>query len=586
MVNHGFATEVKYWNYLLSVMSDFIETEDTEIKTLPFLSILNDREENVKGNNRIISLLQKLQPAYKINGPDYYPDFLQSKKAEIYQIIHHELAEIDFSEAFLFGISAKYNQWIPGMILAEELKKIAPQVKIIVGGFGSDKVAMEAMKMCGDFDFVTWGEGEYPLLALAGQLQNDSPDFKTVPRLIYREAGVLTLSSTNKSDYLDFKDYIFPDYDDYINNFPDHLDKDLINFPINTIRSCHWRKCKFCDFNKGYKLRIRKPECIVNEIEHLTNKYGHTTFTFVDSDTFGNLAHFEKLLDLIIDLKYRTEVDFVFWAEIIPNNQFDARLMQKMAIAGFKNLFIGYDALSDALLQKMNKSNSFSDNLFFVKYALKNGINPLVNVIMHVPDETEADVQECIDNLHFLRFFYNNSIVSFSHTFVDLVLSSMTKYHAQMSGDDRKQYNSDDYAYLLPGSFNNGEDRFHLLRWKRSSPQNAEEWEKLIEIEGYYKSNSFSYKVHEHNGIYYYTEYCNDEEIANIVFSEPEYAFVLQAAEQRVLTFHELFAEMKTVFSKINEGRLKEILTHLKNDYLIYCNDEFSNIVSVVELRN
>jgi hypothetical protein len=124
------------------------------------------------------------------------------------------------------------------------------------------------------------------------------------------------------------------------------------------------------------------------------------------------------------------------------------------------------------------------------------------------------------------------------------------------------------------------------LRWKKSSPQNAEEWEKLIEIEGYYKSNSFSCKVHEHNGIYYYTEYCNDEEIANIVFSEPEYAFVLQAAEQRVLTFHELFAEMKTVFSKINEGRLKEILTHLKNDYLIYCNDEFSNIVSVVELRN
>ena len=586
MVNHGFETEVKYWNFQLSVMSAYIDTEDTEIKILPFLSMLNDREGNTRGNDRIISLLQKLQPSYKVIDPDYYSDFLQTKKEEIFDIIQRELAGIEFNEILLFGISAKYNQWIPGMILAGEIKKIAPEVKIIVGGFGSDKVARQAMEMCNDFDFVTWGEGEYPLLALAEQLKNTSPDYKTVPRLIYREAKVVTQSASNKSEYLDFDSYIYPDYDDYVNSFPAHLDKELINFPINTIRSCHWRKCKFCDFNKGYKLRIRKPECIVNEIEHLTNKYGHTTFTFVDSDTFGNQVHFEDLLDRIIALKYKNEQDYVFWAEIIPNNQFNAVLMQKMAIAGFKNLFIGYDALSDTLLQKMNKSNSFSDNLFFVKYALKNGINPLVNVIMHVPEETEAEVQECVNNLHFLRFFYNNSVISFSHTYVDLVLSSMTKYYAQMSGDDKENYDFDSFSYLLPHSFTNDENRFHLFRWKKSAPSNVREWEKLIEIEKYYKSKSFRYKVQEDKGIWYYTEYCNDEEIANIVFSEAEYPFVLQAAEQQVRNFDELFAEMKTVFPGLTEKKLKEILMHLKNDYLIYCNAEFSNIVSVVELRN
>jgi len=261
-------------------------------------------------------------------------------------------------------------------------------------------------------------------------------------------------------------------------------------------------------------------------------------------------------------------------------------LMQKMAIAGFKNLFIGYDALSDTLLQKMNKSNSFSDNLFFVKYALKNGINPLVNVIMHVPEETEAEVQECINNLNFLRFFYNHSVVSFSHIYVDLVLSSMTKYYAQMSGNDKKRYDFDSFAYLLPDSFTNDENRFHLFRWKKSAPSNVNEWEKLIEIEKYYKSNSFRYKVQENKGIWYYTEYCNDEEIANIVFSEAEYPFVLQASEQKVCTFDELFAEVKSVFPRLTEKKLKEILTHLKNDYLIYFNTEFSNIVSVIELRN
>ncbi|MFC2096657.1 B12-binding domain-containing radical SAM protein, partial [Bacteroidota bacterium] len=294
MLNNGFETEIKYWNFLLSLMSDYVETEDTEIRILPFLSILNDRDNNTKGNNRIISLLQKLDPTYKINNPQYYSEFLQTKKEEIFEIIHREIAKIDFSEILLFGISAKYNQWIPGMILSEEIKKIAPNVKIVVGGFGSEKEALEAMRICTYFDFVTWGEGEYPLLELSEQVKKENPDFNGVPRLIYRETNEIKLSSTNKSNYLDFENYIFPDYDDFINNYSQLENTDQISIPINTIRSCHWRKCKFCDFNQGYKFRIRSPECIVNEIDHISREYGITTFSFVDSDTFGSKKHFEK----------------------------------------------------------------------------------------------------------------------------------------------------------------------------------------------------------------------------------------------------------------------------------------------------
>ncbi|NQU54726.1 MAG: radical SAM protein [Bacteroidetes bacterium] len=586
MVNNGVETEVKYWNFLLSVMSEYTDSEETEIRILPFLSILNDWANNTKGNNRIISLLQQLDTSYKATDPDYYSDFLQTKKEEIFEIIRREIKEIDFGEVLLFGISAKYNQWIPGMILAREIKNIAPDVKIIVGGFGSKDVAQEAMKLCSDFDFGTWGEGEYPLLELTGQIKKETPDFSIVPRLMYREAETIKQSSTNKSKYLDFDNYIFPDYDDFVNNHPDCEENDRISLPINTIRSCHWRKCKFCDFNQGYKLRARSPECVVNEIEQLTNKYGFTTFSFVDSDTFGNLAHFEKLLDLIIALKYETEEDFLFWAEIIPNILFNARLMEKMAIAGFKNIFIGYDALTDSLLKKMNKSNTFSDNLFFVKYSLTNGISPLVNVIKHVPGETEEDVQESINNLHFLRFFYNNSIVSFSHTYVSLVLSSMSKYHSLMSVDERKKYDKDDFTYLLPDYFSNSEERFHLFRYEKNAPANVKEWNKLIKIEEYYKTNSFRYTIQENNGVYYYTEYCNDEEIENTVFGEPEYASVLKAAEQKVITFIELYSDLIKVYPGITEERLKEILTNLKNTYLIYCNAEFSNIISVIELKN
>ena len=585
MVNHGFETKIKYWNFSLSLMSEYYETEDTEIRLLPFLSILNDRAENIKGNNRIITLLQKLQPSFKINHPKYYSELLQEKKQEILETIKQDIKEINFSEISLLGISAKYSQWIPGMILAEEIKKIAPNIKIIVGGFGSKDAAREAMKICPSFDLANWGEGEYPLLELSEQLQNKTPDFTIVPRLLYRETDEIKQSSTNKSEYLDFENYIFPDFDDYMDQFPETEDSEKINIPINTTRSCHWNKCKFCDFNKGYKLRIRSPECIVSEIDHITNEYGLTTFSFVDSDTFGSLEHFEKLLDLIIDLKYKNEEDYVFWSEIIPNAEFTAKMMEKMAIAGFKNIFIGYDSISDSLLQKMSKSNSFSDNIFFVKHSLKNGITPIVNVIKHVPGEKEEDLQESIDNLHFLRFYYNNSIVSFSHIYVNLVLSSMTKYYRYMDIDEREKYNIDDITYLMPDYFSNTENRFHLFRYEKNAKSNIAEWEKLIEIENYYKSNKFNYKIQENNGRIYYTEYINDTEIENIVFGELEYGSILHILEEKVCSFNEVFSEMKKTYPRIRETRVKEVLRHLKEAYLIYYHAEFSNIVSVIGLR-
>ena len=211
----------------------------------------------------------------------------------------------------------------------------------------------------------------------------------------------------------------------------------------------------------------------------------------------------------------------------------------------FKNIFIGYDALTDSLLGKMNKSNSFSDNIFFVKHSIKNGISPFVNVIRHVPGETETDVQESMNNLHYLRFFYNNSVVPFSHMYVNLVLSSMTKYYAIMPTEERAKYDADDLTYLMPESFSESENRFHLFRYERNVKSNAKEWEKLVETEEYYKTHTFSYKIQENNGVVYYTEYCNDTEIENIVFGETEYAYILKTLEGRICTFSELKENIK-----------------------------------------
>lgn len=579
MENHRVETSVKYWNFKWSVMSAYTNSEDTEIRLLPFLSLINDTYKNEKGNKRILSLLQKIDPSHKALNQNFYAKFLEEKKQEINQVMQEELSKINFGEIELFGISAKYNQWIPGMILAGEVKKRAPQVKIVLGGFGSSDSAEEAMKLCPYFDFCTWGEGEYPLMLLYDELMKTDQKFDQLPRLWYRSEGELLQSNTNKSDYLDFQHYIYPNYEDFVDQFPEQGKKELINMPINTIRACHWGKCQFCDFNKGYKLQTRSPECIVKEIAEIYDKYHFTTFSFVDSDTFGGKEHFVELLDRLIQLKIDCKEDFEFWAELIPNSHFDASLMEKMAVAGFRNLFIGYDGLCDSLLQKMKKSNSFANNIFFIKESIKNGIYPVVNVIKHIPGETEEDVQEAINNLHYLRFLYNNPQVEFFHLFVSLVLSSMTNYYKTLPNEELKNYNVDLLASLLPEELWNHEKGFSLFRFERNVPTNLQEWEKLQEIEKYYKTHTFSYKILQNRGVYYYSEYCNGEEIASLVFEDPLYSQILKLSSGKVHSIHELTNKLH-----VSDRQLKTILTLLQESYLIYANKDFSEVVSLVEV--
>ena len=83
MHENGADVEIKYWNFILSPMLNYSDSEDTGVRLLPFLSILNDRNDSDKGDKRIVSFLQNLQPKYKTYGPDYYAEFLQKIKTDI-----------------------------------------------------------------------------------------------------------------------------------------------------------------------------------------------------------------------------------------------------------------------------------------------------------------------------------------------------------------------------------------------------------------------------------------------------------------------------------------------------------------------
>lgn len=114
-----------------------------------------------------------------------------------------------------------------------------------------------------------------------------------------------------------------------------------------------WNRCKFCPLNDGYRYRLRSTESITAEAEYMFKKHKIRRFNLMGTDNVGkDVEDFERLLDIMIESALKNRVVYSFHSEIIPRN-LNARIIEKMAIAGFVQLQIGYEAVSDNLLAKM-----------------------------------------------------------------------------------------------------------------------------------------------------------------------------------------------------------------------------------------
>ncbi|MFH2142227.1 MAG: radical SAM protein [Bacteroidota bacterium] len=577
MLKNGFPTEIKYWNFALNIMREYTNDDSSVTSLIPFYAILNEKNNDIKVYNRIVSTLNQSVPNY-LNETGGYENLLEKIKKRIQKIIQKKLKEIDWENVLLFGFTSKFYQWIPAMIIAEEIKKRDKNIPIIIGGFGNKDEASEILKKCSFIDFSVCGEGEYPLFKLAEKIKKDKFNYATVPGLVYREKDNILISECRTSEYLDMKNYPLPSHDDYEKEFIKTKYKHKGRYPINSVRGCSWNACKFCNYNQGYKYREREPEDIVNEIIHLKTEHNVYAFYFVDNDVFCNYKRFNKLLDLIIDAKKKNNYYFTFWGEMIPNPSLDESTFKKMSEAGFDTLFIGYDALTDVLLKKMNKRSTFAENLIFVKFAIKYKINLDVNIIRDIYNETEQDVQESIKNLHYLRFYFNKE-PKFFHRYGTLNITTSTKYFKEIPEAEKTQFDYSPIAYLLPEQFSNDNNRFKLFRWNKSRMSNFYEWEKFKEIEQNYQNQNYEYEVIRKNKAINYIEIRDKEIIKIIELNKLQYR-ILKNSNQKISNIDSLSSQL----NEKNIDKIKSEIDLLTSHYLIYRNSDYSQIISIIDV--
>lgn len=600
LTSNSFSVNILYWNLLLNnIQKEFLwwpksTLTDSEMHAeLLFYNYLAIKEKDSTAYSKVKSVLISIKPQYLSVGESFFDHHMKIYAEKLDTLLDEELDKWDFENIYYIGMSVNLYQWICSSIIAKKIKQRSAFVPIVIGGMGTKEAAISFLKNFTQFDIALWGEGEYGLLELSKYIADNICDIERklqIPNMAFRENNEVLVSQIVNHEYIDLSsEKIQPNFEDYFDqlNLLGKEKSDIkIIICIEGSRSCHWKKCKFCYLNTGYKYRL-KPVCsIETEIRSMIEKYQIYDFSFLDNDIIGNDKNrFSSLLDSLISIKEDYPKFRIVLAEIITKN-IQAALIRKMALAGFIHVQIGYESASDTLLKKINKKNTFASNLLFIKFAFEYDIMVGgANIIRGLLEETYEDILEAIINLHSLRFFYQGG--KFKHTMTNLGIMHSSRYYRQIS-DNQSNFRFGHLVSFLPANFITEEELNKCTIIEKMHIKDKETWDNFSIVEAHYLKSKYEYHIFSKPTSILYVEKLNEEIINEIEIdcSSLDF-FILYNANERVLSLDELYDLLSnSQYKNTIDCELFNILEELKKEGLIYTTPDYSEIISIININN
>ncbi|MBU7036737.1 MAG: radical SAM protein [Theionarchaea archaeon] len=502
-----------------------------------------------------------------------------ASKDEITQLVRSVRERIDsyilennLNEAHIAGFTMKSDQWMMSSYIFSRLKEMNPDTIIVIGGLANESRARAFMQVFSDVDFAIWGEGEYPLVQLITTLEEGTA-LEKVPQLIYRD-GATIQSSGKKAECVDLDSHPFADHSDYFDALKALSQitriQCTVSIPIWGSRSCPWNKCRFCVLSEEYSYRARSPENIVEEVRFQVEKHDVSAFYFLDNELPGNKRRFRTLLKLLVALSADQTSHYAFCGEVSPVF-IDPETAHCLHDASFSSVQIGFEAVADSLLEKVEKRHRFAHNIQALKLGRQHNLNLIsLNVLRGIPTESPEDVLESCENLDFLRFL----LTTYPLIPISLLLCKGSTFYEEMSKAEREAWKLNrSYLEIASTGLIPQSERFEFFGFFRES--HHELWNDFEKkMESYIKENRS----------YTWTEY---ENCSLVEEKGPEFhRYVLDRDETDILVFCDLikpFNRLEEEFDYLGKTRLIEILSRLKEAGLLYYDKDMHTIISILE---
>ena len=276
----------------------------------------------------------------------------------------------------------------PRIFLLEKVKKVINDcrtlstVPIILGGAGYSIFPESALEYL-EADMGIQGEGEVAFPALLYRLHR-GVDLLGTPGLYLRGLGLQGERRYAKSlDELPFPDekmWPIPGSDD-----------DDFGIPIQTRRGCPM-DCNYCSTAKieGRPIRKRSPEFVIQNIARQVEA-GYKRFYFVDNVFNMPLSYAKALCRKIIERRLA-----ISWRCIFYPGKVDAELVNLLAMAGCREVSLGFESGCEQILRIMNKKFNLNSIRYTSEMLRTGGIKQLGFLMLGGPGETRESVEQSL----------------------------------------------------------------------------------------------------------------------------------------------------------------------------------------------
>lgn len=256
-------------------------------------------------------------------------------------------------DADFVGISIKSFTMVESIMIANKIRRVNQNVRIVAGGPHIIVDGYNFMKENPVFDLAVVGEAELTFKELLS-----GKDCNVVPGLIYREDG--ELRTNPMQGWITNLDTLpFPTYDDFDSVNYDGIIHPIEVWPLVTSRGCPYT-CSYCNVPTviGRKFRTRSGRNIMEELLYAKEKYKSTEFKVLDDNFTLLMDRAKDICKLFIDENLGMK-----WT--CPNgiraDRLDEELCKLMKEAGCYSMSIGVESGDPEVFDKIKKGERLVD---------------------------------------------------------------------------------------------------------------------------------------------------------------------------------------------------------------------------------
>lgn len=314
------------------------------------------------------------------------------------------LQGLDWTQWDLVGISGDTSRHPAAMDIARQAKEAGRIV--VMGGYHATFMDEDTLRS-GVVDYVVRGEGENVFPDLVDCLAAGAKPFAVRGLSFLVDGQVYRTPDAEPVKDLDALPLPARDLLPMHKYRHSHLNGRRLTSMV-TSRGCPYN-CFFCSSSSfaGRRWRARSAKSIVNEIEHITSKYNYGAIAFLDDNFTLSPRRVQEICQEIV----KRGLDIFWWCfarvDTLVRNE---RMVEEMAKAGAKMVFLGLESASETMLQAYKKGFTTDVAAKAVKLLKSYGIRVWGSFIVGGLGETKEAIRRTVEYARWL----NPDIAEFS----------------------------------------------------------------------------------------------------------------------------------------------------------------------------